>query len=61
MLADADAGAAISLPPQRSSATARYVARGGESIVLGDDWHPNRIVMLEFSTLETGGVILRFI
>jgi uncharacterized protein (DUF1330 family) len=29
------------------------VARGGELAVLEGDWHPNRLVVLEFEDLET--------
>ena len=31
----------------------RFVARGGELAVLEGDWHPSRIVILEFPDLET--------
>src|SRR5262245_44079887 len=30
----------------------RYVARGGELAVLEGDWHPSRLVVLEFEDLE---------
>ena len=30
----------------------RYLARGGETVVLEGDWKPNRIVVLEFPTVE---------
>jgi uncharacterized protein (DUF1330 family) len=30
----------------------RFVARGGELAVLEGDWHPNRLVILEFPDLE---------
>lgn len=31
----------------------RFVARGGELAVLEGDWHPSRLVMLEFEDLGT--------
>jgi uncharacterized protein (DUF1330 family) len=31
----------------------RFVVRGGELAVLEGDWHPSRIVILEFPDLET--------
>jgi uncharacterized protein (DUF1330 family) len=31
----------------------RFVARGGDLAVLEGDWHPSRIVILEFPDLET--------
>jgi len=31
----------------------RFLARGGEVAVLEGDWHPSRIVILEFPDLET--------
>ena len=30
----------------------RFVARGGELAVLEGDWHPSRLVLLEFPDLE---------
>ena len=30
----------------------RYLARGGETRVLEGEWHPRRLVMLEFGSLE---------
>jgi uncharacterized protein (DUF1330 family) len=30
----------------------RFVARGGELAVLEGDWHPSRLVVLEFEDLE---------
>ena len=30
----------------------RFVARGGELAVLEGDWHPSRLVVLEFENLE---------
>ena len=30
----------------------RFVARGGELAVLEGDWHPSRLVILEFEDLE---------
>jgi uncharacterized protein (DUF1330 family) len=31
----------------------RYIVRGGELTVLEGDWNPSRVVVLEFSDLET--------
>jgi len=31
----------------------RFVVRGGELAVLEGDWHPSRLVVLEFEDLET--------
>jgi uncharacterized protein (DUF1330 family) len=31
----------------------RFVVRGGELAVLEGDWHPKRLVLLEFPDLET--------
>ncbi|HEY2541835.1 MAG TPA: DUF1330 domain-containing protein [Gaiellaceae bacterium] len=31
----------------------RFVARGGELAILEGDWHPSRIVILEFPDLES--------
>ncbi len=31
----------------------RFVVRGGELAVLEGDWHPSRLVVLEFPDLET--------
>ena len=30
----------------------RYIARGGETVVLEGDWSPSRLVILEFESLE---------
>jgi uncharacterized protein (DUF1330 family) len=30
----------------------RYLARGGETVVLEGRWQPNRVVVLEFPTLQ---------
>ncbi|MDZ4804952.1 MAG: DUF1330 domain-containing protein [Candidatus Eisenbacteria bacterium] len=30
----------------------RYIARGGQTHVLEGDWRPNRIVILEFDTVD---------
>jgi uncharacterized protein (DUF1330 family) len=30
----------------------RYLARGGETVVLEGAWQPNRVVVLEFPTLD---------
>jgi uncharacterized protein (DUF1330 family) len=34
----------------------RYLARGGETAVLEGDWAPDRVVVLEFPTLEAAKV-----
>ena len=31
----------------------RFIARGGELAVLEGDWHPSRLVLVEFPDLET--------
>lgn len=30
----------------------RYIARGGKTETLEGDWHPNRLVILEFPSIE---------
>lgn len=30
----------------------RFIARGGETVTLEGEWHPRRIVLLEFESLE---------
>ena len=30
----------------------RYLVRGGQVISLGGDWHPKRLVIIEFESLE---------
>ncbi len=30
----------------------RFLARGGQTVVLEGDWRPNRVVVLEFPSLE---------
>jgi uncharacterized protein (DUF1330 family) len=30
----------------------KYVARGGRTEVLEGDWHPNRVVILEFGSID---------
>ena len=30
----------------------KYIARGGKSETLEGDWHPNRVVILEFESIE---------
>jgi uncharacterized protein (DUF1330 family) len=37
--------------PAVAAAGGRYVARGGELAVLEGDWHPSRLVVLEFEDL----------
>ncbi|HEY2354823.1 MAG TPA: DUF1330 domain-containing protein [Gaiellaceae bacterium] len=40
-------------PPAIEAYGGRYVARGGEKVVLEGDWDPVRVVILEFPDLET--------
>jgi uncharacterized protein (DUF1330 family) len=39
-------------PAVVAAAGGRFIARGGELVVLEGDWQPKRIVMLEFPDLE---------
>ena len=39
-------------PPAIAQYGGRYLARGGETVVLEGTWEPNRIVVLEFPDLE---------
>ncbi len=39
-------------PPSLAAFGGRYVVRGGQIEVLEGDWQPNRIVVLEFDTIE---------
>jgi uncharacterized protein (DUF1330 family) len=39
-------------PAAVAAAGGRFVARGGELAVLEGDWHPTRLVVLEFENLE---------
>jgi uncharacterized protein (DUF1330 family) len=39
-------------PDAVHSGGGRFVVRGGELAVLEGDWHPSRLVMLEFPDLE---------
>lgn len=39
-------------PPSISAYGGRYVVRGGRSEVLEGSWQPERLVLLEFPTLE---------
>ncbi len=39
-------------PAAVASGGGRFVARGGELAVLEGDWHPSRLVILEFEDLE---------
>jgi uncharacterized protein (DUF1330 family) len=39
-------------PDAVASGGGRFVVRGGELAVLEGDWHPSRLVMLEFESLE---------
>lgn len=40
-------------PGAIASAGGRFIARGGELAVLEGDWHPSRLVVVEFPDLET--------
>lgn len=40
------------VPPTISAFGGRYLARGGTVVPLEGDWDPERIVVLEFPTLE---------
>jgi len=39
-------------PPTVQAYGGRYLARGGEVTVVAGDWHPKRLVILQFDTLE---------
>jgi uncharacterized protein (DUF1330 family) len=39
-------------PPTVALYGGKYIARGGQSANLEGDWHPSRIVMLEFPSVE---------
>jgi uncharacterized protein (DUF1330 family) len=39
-------------PAAIAAAGGRFVARGGELAVLEGDWHPSRLVLVEFPDLE---------
>jgi uncharacterized protein (DUF1330 family) len=39
-------------PAAVAAAGGRFIARGGELAVLEGDWHPKRLVLLEFPDLE---------
>jgi uncharacterized protein (DUF1330 family) len=39
-------------PAAVSAAGGRFIVRGGEIAVLEGDWHPKRLVMLEFEDLD---------
>ena len=39
-------------PPTVSLYGGKYIARGGQSANLEGDWHPSRIVLLEFPSVE---------
>lgn len=43
-------------PPSIAAFGGRYVVRGGQIEVLEGDWQPNRIVVLEFDTIEKARV-----
>ena len=43
-------------PPAIEKYGGRYVARGGETIVLEGDWTPARLVILEFPSIEKAKV-----
>jgi uncharacterized protein (DUF1330 family) len=39
-------------PGAVAAAGGRFIVRGGEMAVLEGDWHPKRLVMIEFEDLE---------
>jgi uncharacterized protein (DUF1330 family) len=39
-------------PASVAAGGGRFLVRGGEYVVLEGDWHPSRLVMLEFEDLE---------
>ncbi|HEY2067159.1 MAG TPA: DUF1330 domain-containing protein [Gemmatimonadaceae bacterium] len=39
-------------PPSIAQYGGRYVVRGGNTTVLEGDWHPTRVVLLEFPTVD---------
>ena len=39
-------------PAAMAAGGGRFIARGGEVAVLEGDWHPKRLVLLEFADLE---------
>ena len=40
-------------PGAIAAAGGRFLARGGELAVLEGDWHPSRLVLVEFGDLDT--------
>ncbi len=42
----------VASPGAVASGGGRFVVRGGELAVLEGDWHPSRLVVLEFEDLE---------
>ena len=40
-------------PPGIAAYGGKYLARGGETVVLEGDWNPKRLVILEFADLAT--------
>jgi len=39
-------------PPSIAANQGRYLARGGQTEILEGDWTPNRLVILQFDTIE---------
>ena len=39
-------------PPSIAQYGGRYIARGGQTETLEGEWHPSRLVLLEFPTME---------
>lgn len=46
-------------PPAVELYGGRYLVRGGQTIVMEGSWQPNRMVVLEFSTLERAETFCR--
>lgn len=40
-------------PPAIAAYGGKYLARGGKTEVLEGDWSPNRVIILEFESVET--------
>ena len=42
-------------PPTIAAYGGKYLARGGQTVVLEGSWQPKRLVILEFESLERAG------